>query len=529
MTKILMTYSSTEGMEKLLNNSEFKIDVHPKPSPEEYLKIVAGSDYDVLLLRSEVKVTSDIIKAGKNLKLIIRAGTGVDNIDSKTATEYGVIVMNVPGGNTISACEHTIAMMLALARNVPQASGLLKTGVWKKEKFLGTELQGKTLGVVGLGRIGREVAKRAQSFEMRIIGYDPFVSEDFAKTINIELKTLDELFAESDFITLHVPKSDSTKYMINSETIKKMKEGVRIINCARGGIIDEIALCEAIKSGYVKGAAIDVFEKEPAPPDHPLFKLDNVIVTPHLGASTEEAQVKIAQEVSDMILDFFTNNIVCNAINMPSIDRETYKKIKPYSDLLEKMGLLQAQLIEGGIKEILLQYNGEISRSNLSVLTLSYLKGLLSPILDIKVNFVNAGLLARERGIKIKEIKNEQAEDFTSLIDAKVITDSEQLNVCGTVFADQFPRIVNLRDLDVDVRPQGCMIILENADTPGIIGTVGTILGKNKINIANMQVGRRQSGGDAITIVNVDTCPSNQVIDEINKIKGVKKAKFVQL
>jgi len=528
-TNILMTYSNKEGLEKLLSHPEFKVDIKPKPTQEELAKIIP--DYDGLLIRSEVKVTKEVLESARNLKLVVRAGTGVDNIDIPTATQKGIVAMNVPGGNTISAAEHTIALILALSRNVPQAYLSLKSGQWKREKFVGTELQGKTLGLIGLGRIGKEVAKRAQGFEMKVIAYDPFVTEEYAKTIGVELKSLDEVLAESDYISIHTPKNEQTKNLINKETIAKMKQGVRIINCARGGIVDEKALIDGLKSGHIKGAALDVFEKEPLPPDSPLLdpSLENLILTPHLGASTEEAQIKIAQESSELIIDFFTKGIIRNAVNMPSVDIETYKKIKPYLDLNEAIGSMGSQLIEGGIQEVEITYAGEIADFNTSILTPALLKGILTPILDIKVNFVNAGYIAKERGIKIKETKTKETVDYTSLVNLKLATNKEKISISGTVFSHQLPRIVSIKELDVDIQPEGYMIILENVDRPGIIGKVGTLLGENNINIARMQVGRKKVGEEAITIISIDNSVSEEILRKISKIDGITRVKFVQL
>jgi len=525
MIKMLMTYSNKEGLEKLFNNKNFNIDVVPKPDVNKFKEIIP--DYDGLLIRSEVKVTREIVNVAKNLKLVVRAGTGVDNIDIKASTERGIVVMNVPGGNTISACEHTFALLLSMARNIPHAYNSIKSGEWKRDKFVGIELFNKTLGIIGFGRIGREVARRALSYGMKVIVYDPFVSEDFIKSFgDVELKTLDEIYKEADFITIHTPLNDSTKHLINKQAIEKMKTGVILVNCARGGIIDEIALYDALKSGKVKSAALDVFEKEPLK-DSPLLELDNVILTPHLGASTEEAQLRIAQEVSEMIVDFFEKNIVRNAINIPSVAQEIYKILKPYLGLIEKMGSFQGQIIEGGIKQINLEYAGEISNFNTAPLTTTYLKELLTRILDIKVNLVNAQYIAIERGIKIKETKIPTSENYSSLIDAKIITDKMESNVSGILFSHKFPRIVNINDLDIDISPEGCMLFVENIDKPGIIGQIGTILGENNINIGGMQVGRKESKGNAITIVNVDVCPEKEIIDRISKINGITSVKLI--
>ncbi|OGS18959.1 MAG: phosphoglycerate dehydrogenase [Elusimicrobia bacterium RIFOXYA2_FULL_40_6] len=527
MIKLLMTYSSTEGLDKLLNHPQFKVEVNSKPTPEKFAEIIPA--YEGLLIRSEVKVTKEIMDAAKNLKLIVRAGTGVDNIDKAYATQKGIVVMNVPGGNTVSACEQALTLLLATARNTPQAHASVKAGKWEKEKFMGTELQGKTLGLIGMGRIGKEVAVRMKAFEMKVIAYDPFLTQEYAKSIGVELATLEEIYANADFISLHTPLNEQTKYLINKDSLAKMKPGMRIINCARGGIVDEKALYDALKSGQIKAAALDVFEKEPLAKDSPLLELENVILTPHLGASTEEAQVKIATESSNMIIDFFTKGIIRNAVNMPSVDMETYKKINPYLELAEKIGSLQGQMIEGAIKEIEIIYEGEAANFNVATITPAYLKGLLSPILDIKVNFVNASFIAKERGIKVKEIKTSETEDYSSLITAKVISEKSQLVISGTVFSRQFPRIVNMKGLDVDIIPQGCMIILDNMDRPGMVGKIGMLLGSNGVNIASMQVGRDKIGGKALTIINTDVCASEEILKKIAEIDGIANVKMVEL
>jgi D-3-phosphoglycerate dehydrogenase / 2-oxoglutarate reductase len=526
MFKILMTYDNTEGLDALLKNPEFKIEIHNKPTPEKFKELIA--DYDGLMIRSEVKVTPEIIEAGKKLKFIGRAGTGVDNVDIPSATQKGIVVANVPGGNTISAAEHTIGLMLAMARNIPQAHGSLKAKEWKRANFVGTELQGKVLGLVGLGRIGREVAHRMIAFGMRVVAYDPFVSSEFVQSLGIEIKTLDEVYAVADYISIHSPLNDTTRGMINAEALKKMKQGVRIVNCARGGIIDEKALSEAVKSGHVKGAAIDVFPKEP-PADWTIIETDNVIVTPHLAASTEEAQLKIAVELSEVVIEFFTKGVIRNAVNVPTLDWDTFKKLEPYIILAEKIGSFQGQALEGGITEIKINYAGEINKYNTNPLMVAYLKGLLTPLLDIKVNFVNAPLLAKERGIKIVEKKEQEAEDFTSLISATVKTDKETSSVAGTLFSHKNSRIVRMNGQNVDIVPSGCMLLLTNIDRPGIVGQVGTFLGKNNINIAGMQVSRKVPGGEAITIINIDTCVSADLTKQVAAFSGVNKVKYIEL
>src|SRR3989339_120127 len=526
MFKILMTYKNTEGLDALLAHKDFKVEIHTKPTPEQFKELIAN--YDGLLIRSEVKVTAEIIEAAKKLRFIGRAGTGVDNVDIPAATQKGIVVANVPGGNTISAAEHTIGLMLSMARNIPMACSSLKTKEWKREKFMGTELQGKTLGLIGFGRIGKEVAHRMIAFGMNVIAYDPFTSTEFAKASGVELKSLDEVYAASDYISIHSPLNDSTRNLINADTLKKMKKGVRIVNCARGGIIDEKALADAINSGHVKAAAIDVFAKEP-PADWTVIESANTVVTPHLAASTEEAQVKIAQELSEVVVEYFSKGIIRNAVNVPTLDWETYKQLEPYIALAEKIGTLQGQLISGGLTEIALEYAGSISSVNTNPLTVAYLKGLLSTILDVKVNFVNAPALAKERGIKIKETKNQQAEEFTALISAGIKTEKEQLVISGTLFGHKNARIVRLNTLTVDIVPAGSMLYLTNIDRPGIIGQVATLLGKNNVNIAGMQVGRNEQGGEAVTIINIDTAATQDIVHQISNFSGVTKVKYVAL
>jgi D-3-phosphoglycerate dehydrogenase len=526
MFKILMTYNNTEGLDALLKHPDFKIDIHEKPSPEKFKELIKG--YDGLMIRSEVKVTPEIIAAADCLKFVGRAGTGVDNVDIPSATQKGIVVANVPGGNTISAAEHAIGLMLSMARNIPEAHGLLKKREWKREKFVGTELQGKTLGLIGLGRIGREVAYRMLAFGMKVIAFDPFASKEFAESQGIDLKSIDQIYAESDYISIHSPLNDSTRNMINAETIKKMKKGVRIINCARGNIVDEKALSEAIKSGHVKGAAFDVWAKEP-PVDWTLIETEGTVVTPHLAASTEEAQVKIAQELSDVVIDFFCKSVIRNAVNVPTLDWETYKKLEPYIILAEKIGSFQSQTVSGGITSVELEYKGDLSAFNTNPLVVAYLKGFLTPMLDLPVNSVNAPLLAKERGIKIKETKIPVGEDYASLITARVFTDKGEFSLSGTIFGHKSPRIVSMNGLNVDVLPAGNLLVVKNNDKPGIVGQIGVFLGKNNINIANMQVGRTVAGGEAITIITVDSVVAPAIVKQVSELQGVTAVTCVAL
>ncbi|OGR93094.1 MAG: phosphoglycerate dehydrogenase [Elusimicrobia bacterium RIFCSPLOWO2_01_FULL_59_12] len=508
-------------------NGHFKLDARSKLSLEDLKKAVV--DVDAIIVRSETKITSDILAAGKKIKIVGRAGVGVDNIDVAAASRQGVLVVNVPGGNTISAAEHTVALLLSLSRNIPSANDSIKKGEWNRSKFTGSELHGKTLGLIGLGRIGREVAKRCQSFGMRVLGYDPFASEDYAKACNITLEPLETLYKESDYLTVHVPLNETTKHMLNAKTILQLKPGVRIINCARGGIIDEKALAGAIESGHVKGAALDVFEEEPPAKDNPLLKLPQVIATPHLGAATEEAQVKVAQELAETIRDYFMTGTVRNAVNLPAMGAEEYRELEPYILLAEKLGKFITQLFEGAVKELRITYAGDISQKNTTPLTLAALKGFLDPILDLEVNLINAPHLARERGLKWVETKTSQAEDFTSLITLRAISGQKKLSIAGTLLAKNSPRIVMIDELSVDVVPEGTMVVYTNLDRPGMIGFIGTLLGKHKINIAAMQVGRKASGGDAVTVVNVDSHVPKEILQQIREFPGITQVRCVKL
>jgi len=509
------------------NNGHFKLDARSKLSLEDLKKAVV--DADAVIVRSETKITADVLAAGKKIKIVGRAGVGVDNIDVAAASRQGVLVVNVPGGNTISAAEHTVALLLALSRNIPAANDSLKRGEWNRTQFTGTELQGKTLGLIGLGRIGREVAKRCQSFGMRILGYDPYASEDYAKAFNITLEPLETLYKEADYLTVHVPLNETTKHMLNAKTLLQLKPGVRIINCARGGIIDEKALAEAIKSGHVKGAALDVFEEEPPSKDNPLLQLPQVIVTPHLGAATEEAQVKVAQELAETIRDYFISGTVRNAVNLPAMGAEEYRELEPYILLTEKLGKFVTQMFEGAVKELKITYAGEISQKNTTPLTLAALKGFLSPILDLEVNLINAPHLARERGLKWVETKISQAEDYTSLITIRATSEKSKLSVSGTLLAKNNPRIVAIDDQSVDVPPEGTMLVYTNIDRPGVIGFIGTLLGQNKINIASMRVGRKVTGGEAVTVVNVDHTVPEPVLQQIREFSGISQVRCVKL
>lgn len=527
MFKILVSDPlSEEGLKVLTCEKDFQVDVKLKLSPEELKKIIG--DYDALLVRSGTKVTADIIACAKNLKIIGRAGVGLDNVDAAAATKQGIVVMNTPGGNTISTAEHTMSLMLALSRNIPQAYISMRKGEWERKKFLGVELYGKTLGIIGLGRIGSEVAKRALSFGMKVIAFDPFLTPDRAKSADVEPVELKDLLAGSDYITVHTPLSDETRHIISTEEIATMKKGVRLINCARGGIYDEKAVVEGINSGKIAGAAFDVYENEP-PKDSPLVDSDKILVTPHLGASTEEAQLNVALEIAQQVADALLARGIRNAVNMPYVEPETLKLLRPYIALAEKMGLLQAQLMKDPIKDVGISYAGTIIGHNTNPITMAFVKGLLTPALGEMVNFVNATIIADERGIKITESKTSQAEEFTHLITTTIKTKSETLSISGALFANNEPRIVKIDDYYMDAVPSGCMIFITNKDLPGVVGQLGTILGKNNINIAAMTFGREEKGGKAISVCNVDGEVSDRIIEQIKKMDNIYDARFISL
>ena len=517
---------SKEAIDILEKEKEFKVDVNTKLTPEELKKVI--KDYDALLVRSATKVTKDIINAADRLKIIGRAGVGLDNVDVDAASKKGIIVVNTPGGNTISTAEHTFSMMLALSRNIALADLSMKKGEWERKKFMGVELYGKTLGVVGLGRIGTEVAKRAVSFEMKVLAYDPFLSADKAKDLGIELVDLKRLFSESDYITVHTPLTDVTKHLISDKEFGIMKKGVRVLNCARGGIIDEDALVKAIESGKVAGAALDVYENEP-PKDSKLLKMEKVVLTPHLGASTEEAQVNVAIDVANTVRDALLNRGVRNAVNMPSVDPEIYKVIEPYLKLAENIGAIQAQIVDGHVKRVKIRYVGDLLKYDLSPFTVSIMKGMLTPILQETVNFVNALVIAKERGINVIESKTAEIQDFASLIIVEVETDKARSSIYGTLFTKVDPRIVKINEFWVDCVPEGNMLVVFNKDVPGIIGQVGTIFGKNSINVASVSFGREEKGGRAVSVWNVDSVVPKKVLDEIRGAKNVEGIKLVKL
>jgi len=514
---------SQQGVELL--QKEYEVDVKTGLPIEELIRIIP--EYDGLVVRSETKVTKAVMDAAVNLKVIGRAGVGVDNIDVPEATKKGIIVLNAPEGNTVAATEHTMAMMLALARNVPQAHASLKGGKWARSAMMGVEMRGKTLGILGLGRIGSGVAKRALAMEMDIVAYDPFISAEQAEAMGIKLVELAEIFPIADFITLHLPKTPETKNLLNKETFAKMKPGVRIVNCARGGVINELDLAEAVEQGIVAGAAIDVFEKEPVDPENPLLKLDKVIVTPHLGASTAEAQVGVAVDVAKGIIAVLKGEPISTAVNMSPVQSHVLEVIRPYFNLAEKMGCLAINLAEGRINAVDVEYNGEISEVDSKMLTTAVIKGLLNSILTEQINYVNAPGVAKSRGIKVREVKSKDTANFANLITVRVHTDKNSHLVAGTLFGHSEGRIVMIDEYRVDVDPRAFLIVGPHINRPGIIGNVGTVLGNAGINIDSMQVGRTEVAGTNIMVMGVDSDIPADIMLKINAVDGILGAKLV--
>jgi len=525
--KVLVSDKISDKGVEILKKAGLTVDVKTGMKPDE-LKACIG-EYQGLVIRSATKVTADIIEAAKNLKVIGRAGSGLDNVDKAAASKKGIVVMNTPGGNTITTAEHTIAMLFSLARLVPQATASMKGGKWEKKKFMGVELFNKTLGIVGLGNIGNQVAKKAQGLEMVVIAYDPFLSEDKAKTLGIEKVELDELFSRSDFITIHTPMTPETRNLINADTIRKMKDGVRIINCARGGIVNEKDLYDALQSNKVAGAALDVFEKEPVQPDNPLLGLDNVICTPHLGAATEEAQENVAIAVAEQIADYLVRGTIRNAVNFPSIPADQVARLQPFINLAERLGSFAAQVFEGGITGVTIEYMGEVAELNTAPVTIAALKGLLTPILEETVNFVNAPFITKERGIEVKETKSDEAGDYQSMIALRIKTRDKERYFAGTLFSKKDPRIIQIDNFAVEIVPEGIMLLVYNNDKPGVIGNLGSFFGRNNINIARMHFGRERAGGVAISVMSIDSPVTPAHLEEIKKMPNMLSAKLISI
>lgn len=513
---------SPKGIELL--QKDFQVDVRDKISHEELLDVI--SEYDALLIRSASKVTADVIEKAANLKIIGRAGVGVDNIDIPAATARGIIVINSPGGNTIAATEHTMAMMLSMSRNIPIANETMQKGEWNRKKYVGVELKGKTLGVIGMGRIGSGVAKRCMAFDMDVIAYDPYINEERAKAMGVKVGTLDDVITQADFITVHMPLTPDTKGMISMEQMKKMKKGVRLVNCARGGIIDEADLAQAVKDGIVAGAAIDVFTSEPIPADHPLLNVPGIVVTPHLGASTVEAQIGVSVDVAEGVKAALNGEPVATAVNMAPVSPQVMKVISPYFTLVERLGCTARSLAEGAIKSVEVLYNGEITKVNTGMLTTGVLKGMLNPIMETEVNYVNAPSIAKERNIKVTESKEEAVDNFATLITVKARFADKEVSVTGTLFGDE-GRIIRINKFRVDVDPHARILICPHINRPGVIGTVGSIMGEANINISGMQVGKADVEGTNLMVLTIDNDIPADILAKVKGVDGIFDAKLV--
>jgi D-3-phosphoglycerate dehydrogenase len=495
------------------------------PALQEALRAADG-----VIVRSGTTVTAELLEDPGKLRAVVRAGVGVDNIDVAAATRRGIVVMNTPGGNTVSTAEHTITLLMALARGIPAADASLRQGKWERSKFVGTQLAGKTLGILGLGRIGREVARRALGLDMKVVGLDPFLAPDRAAQLGIEsVPDLDALLPRCDFLSVHVPGGPETRDLITAAHLARLPRGARVLNCARGGIINEQALVEALQSGHLAGAALDVFAQEPPPGDHPLLKMPNVVLTPHLGASTVEAQTSVAREAAQLTIDFLTRGVVGFAVNMAAVDRTELEELRLYVDMARRLGLLHAQMCHGAIQRAELKYQGEIARRSTRLVTAAFAAGLLESRLDENVNIVNAELLARERGIEVVEQTSPRKGDFSTLIRADVTTDKKGYTAAATLFGRQYLRLVQLGPFHLDTFMDGIMLIFTHHDVPGLIGYIGTIFGKHGVNIAQMTVGRRQPGGEAIAVLNLDNPPPEEALTEVRGHPQISSLSVVKL
>jgi len=521
--KVLISDNLAPVGAQILMDSGLEVDIKTGLAPEELKNLIP--EYEGLVIRSATKVTAEIIEAAVNLKVVGRAGIGLDNVDIATASKHGVVVMNAPDGNATTAAEHAIAMMISLARNIPQATASMKEGKWEKKKFMGRELTGKTLGIVGIGRIGSIVAARAQGLEMKVIAYDPHMPEELVKKFGVELTTLDEVCRKADFISVHVPMTKDTRHLISTEQFKSMKKDAMFIDCARGGVVDEEALHEALVAGEIAGAALDVFAVEPTTRENcPLLGLDNFICTPHLGASTSEAQENVAVAIAKQVSEYLRTGVVSNAINVPSVSSDVLSKVGPYLTLAEMLGSFHMQIAKGSVEEVNLEYIGEFEEGTTGPITVAFLKGLFTPILQDAVNYVNAPLIAKERGIRVVESKTGHSDDFTSLLSIRVKTTEGENMLAGTVFGKSEPRLVRMNTFRLEALPSGPMLFVYNKDIPGVIGALGTTLGDHQVNISRMTVGREPEQGRNIILLNTDSTISKELLKTVQQLEHIDDA-----
>jgi D-3-phosphoglycerate dehydrogenase / 2-oxoglutarate reductase len=527
MMKIVVTDGiAQKGVDVLRGVPEFEVEVRPALSSTELKETVR--DADAIMIRSATKVTAEVIEAAPRLRVIGRAGIGLDNVDIEAASRRGIVVMNNPEGNVITTAEHAIAMIMALSRNIHQATCSMKAGQWEKKKFTGREVYHKTLGVIGIGRIGRTVAERAVGLRMNVIAYDPYLGPENIRALGVEPGSLEELFRRADYITIHTPLTRDTRGLINRKAFAQMKDGVMLINCARGGIVNEKDLYDAITSGKVAGAALDVFEKEP-PGDHPLLNLEQVICTPHLGASTGEAQENVAVGLSQQIKDFLLTGVIRNAVNVPQLTCELMSQVCHYLTLAERLGSFVGQVTQGAMKEVTIEYMGGVAHLDTAPITLSALKGLLEPILQCQVNHVNAPILARERGILVRDSKSEEAEDYLNLITIRVKSTAEETMAAGTLFGKKEPRLVRFNSIRLEADIRGNLVLIFNQDVPGTFGSIGTCFGRHNINISMWKAGQVMETGENILLIRVDTPVDEETVADLMELPNVNSVQLLTI
>jgi D-3-phosphoglycerate dehydrogenase len=524
--KVLISDKLSEAAVEIFRSRGLDVDFLPDLGKDKDALVAKIGAYDGIAIRSATKLTESVLRHADNLKVIGRAGIGVDNVDIPVATQKGIIVMNTPFGNSITTAEHAISLMLALARQIPDADRSTQAGKWEKNRFMGVELTGKTLGVIGCGNIGSIVADRGRGLKMKVIAFDPFLSPERAADMGIEKVELEQLLPRADFITLHTPLTEKTRNILSAENLAKTKKGVRIINCARGGLIDEAALKEGLESGQVAGAALDVFVEEPAK-DNPLFGMPNLICTPHLGAATHEAQEKVALQVAEQMADYLTTGAITNALNMPSISAEEAPRLKPFVALAENLGSFAGQLTETGINGIRIEYEGDVAEMNVKALTSAALTGVLRPLLQ-DVNMVSAPMIAKERGIKVEEVRRPQQGIYETYIRLTILTERQERSVAGTVFSDGIPRIINIKGIKLEGEFAPYMLYVTNEDQPGVIGGLGTVMADHGVNIATFHLGRNKPGGDAISLLVIDQPLDDAVLKAVQAVPPILQAKPLQ-
>ena len=528
MKRVLIADTLSRGWQSVFAEApDVDVDVRTGLSPEALAREIGA--YDGMIIRSETHVTREILAAAHRLRVIGRAGVGVDNIDIGAATERGVVVVHSPGGNTIATAEHTVGMLLALSRNIPQATASLKRGAWERKSYTGVELNGKVLGIIGVGRVGQHVARLARALGMTALGHDPFLSEEMAARYQVKLTSLEAIYAAADYITLHTPLMENTRHLISAASLEKCKPGVRILNCARGGLVDEAALLNAIEDGRVAGAALDVYEEEPPPRDYPLLRRREVICTPHLAASTAEAQERVARQIAQDVWEVLKDRPAHRAVNMPSVDPSLYEDVRPYLLLAEKVGALQAQLSHGSLRRIAIEYHGDILKYATSPMTAAVLKGAITNLTDELVTYVNAPLFAQKRGVKIDETRSSAHKDYTNLMTVDYETTAGRTSISATVFGSSDARVVRVDRFEVKAKLEGDVLICCNRDVPGVVGWIGSLLAEEELNIADMALGRDSRGGQAIMMISLDSPAPDDVLKRIAgapEFLWVRQAKF---